>query len=106
MPASLRHTYFCKAMIKINLEMSIYFLKLVDFLWNRTVGVVVDKLSSTSVDFIRSESELEICAYMESNRLTEPAQSLLGGVKSESPKGREKLGNEIIELIVNLIFIC
>ena len=30
-------------------------LKQVCFLWNRTVVVVVDKLSSTSVDFIRSE---------------------------------------------------
>ena len=35
------------------------FLKQVDFLWNRTVVVVVDKLSSTSIDFIRSERELE-----------------------------------------------
>ena len=32
-------------------------MKQVGFLWNRTV--VVDKLSSTSVDFIRSERELE-----------------------------------------------
>ena len=31
----------------------------VGFLCNRTVVVVVDKLSSTSVDFIRSERELE-----------------------------------------------
>ena len=31
------------------------------FLWNRTVVVVVDKLSSTSVDFVRSERELENC---------------------------------------------
>ena len=36
-----------------------WFLKQVDFLWNRTVVVVVDKLSSTSVDFIKSERELE-----------------------------------------------
>ena len=33
--------------------------------------LVVDKLSSTSVDFIRSEWELKKTAYMESNRLTE-----------------------------------
>ena len=33
-------------------------LKLVGILWNRTSVEVVDKLSSTSVDFIRSEREL------------------------------------------------
>ena len=39
-------------------------MKKVDFLWNRTVVKVVDKLSSTSVDFIRSERELEkLCLY-------------------------------------------
>ena len=69
-------------------------MKQVGFLWNRTVVVVVDKLSSTSVDFIRSERELKSCAYMESNRLTEHAQSQLGGVKKENPKGKGKLGNE------------
>ena len=40
--------------------MSNYHLKQIGFLWNRTVVVVVDKLSSTSVDFIRSERELKI----------------------------------------------
>ena len=35
------------------------YLKQVGFHWNRTVAVVVDKLPSTSVDFIRSERELE-----------------------------------------------
>ena len=34
-------------------------LKQVGFLWNRTVIIVVHKLPSTSVDFIRSERELE-----------------------------------------------
>ena len=34
-------------------------MKQVGFLWNRTVVIVVDKLSSTSVDFIRSERELK-----------------------------------------------
>ena len=34
-------------------------LKLVGIIWNRTSAEVVDKLSSTSVDFIRSERELE-----------------------------------------------
>ena len=34
-------------------------LKLVGILWNRTSVEVVDKLSSTSVDFIRPERELE-----------------------------------------------
>ena len=29
------------------------------FLWNRTVVAFVDKLSSTTVDFIRSEGELK-----------------------------------------------
>ena len=69
-------------------------LKEVGFHWNRTVVVVVDKLSSTSVDFIRSERELKNCTYMESNRITEHAQSLLGGVKRENPRGKGKLGNE------------
>ena len=36
-----------------------------------------------------------------SNRLTEHAQSLLGGVKQENPKGKGKLRNEIIKLIKN-----
>ena len=34
-------------------------LKLVSILWNRTSVEVFDKLSSTAVDFIRSEGELE-----------------------------------------------
>ena len=34
-------------------------LKLVDNLWNRTSGWIVDKLSSATADFIRSERELE-----------------------------------------------
>ena len=33
--------------------------KYVDSLWNSTLVVVVDKLSSTTVDFIRSEGELK-----------------------------------------------
>ena len=33
---------------------------------------------------------------MESNMLTEHAQSMLGSVKSENPIGKGKLGNEII----------
>ena len=36
-------------------KMNFNILKQVGFLWNRTVVVVVDKLSFTSVDFIRSE---------------------------------------------------
>ena len=39
---------------------------------------------------------------MESNRLTEHAQSLLGGVKSENPRQKGKLGNEIINLIAKM----
>ena len=39
-------------------------MKQVGFLWNRTVVVVVDKLSSTSVDFIRSERELKTVLIM------------------------------------------
>ena len=39
---------------------------------------------------------------MESNRLTEHVQSLLGGVKRENPKGKGKLGNEKIKLIIKL----
>ena len=31
---------------------------------------------------------------MESNRFTEHAQSQLGGVKKENPRGKGKLGNE------------
>ena len=36
-----------------------FILKVVGILWNRTVVEVFDKLSSTAVDFIRSERELE-----------------------------------------------
>ena len=39
----------------------IVIVKQVGFLWNRTVVVVKDKLSSTTVDFIRSERELKNC---------------------------------------------
>ena len=42
-----------------HLKNTFEFLKQVGFLWIRTVVVVVDKLSSTSVDFIRSERELK-----------------------------------------------
>ena len=39
-------------------------LKLVGILWNRKSVEVVDKFSSTTVDFIRSERELEsMCLY-------------------------------------------
>ena len=34
-------------------------LKLLGILWNRTLVEYADKLSSTAVDFIRSEKELE-----------------------------------------------
>ena len=39
-------------------------LKEAGFLWNRTVVVVLDKLSSTAVDFIRSERELKKIALI------------------------------------------
>ena len=43
---------------------SLSFLHQLGILWNRTVVEVVDKLSSTSVDFIRSERKLEkLCLY-------------------------------------------
>ena len=42
---------------------------------------------------------------MESNRLSEHAQSLLGGVKRENPMGKGKLGNEKTELIIKLNYI-
>ena len=61
-------------------------LKLVGILWNRTSVEVVDKLSSTTVDFIRSERELEKhvliwCLQL----LTEHAQrhAVLGSMKGE-----------------------
>ena len=38
---------------------SVLILKLVGILWTRISVEVVDKLSSTTVDFIRSERELE-----------------------------------------------
>ena len=60
-------------------------LKLVGILWNRTSGEVVDKLSSTSVDFIRSERELETCTYMESKMLTEHAQRHAGKCEKLEP---------------------
>ena len=40
-------------------EMNGVLLKFVSILWNRTSVEVVDKFSSTSIDFIRSERELE-----------------------------------------------
>ena len=60
-------------------------MKQAGFLWNWSVVVVVDKLSTE-----------KNCTYMESNRLTQHAQSLLGGVKRENPRGKGKLGNEKI----------
>ena len=66
-------------------------MRQVGFLWNRRVVVIVDKLSSTSVDFIRSERELKKTVLIWSlNRLTEHAQSLLGGVKRKNPRGKGK----------------
>ena len=53
-------------------------LKLVGILLNRTSVEVVDKLSSTAVDCIRSERELETCAYMEPKMLNEHAQRHAG----------------------------
>ena len=58
------------------------------FLWDRTLVAFVDKLSSTTVDFIRSEGELKNCALYglqevleSSRRFSEHAQNLLGGEK-------------------------
>ena len=42
---------------------------------------------------------------MESNKLTEHVQSLLGGVKRENPRGKGKLGNENILTIIKLKLI-
>ena len=52
--------------------------------WNRTLVAFADKLSSTTVDFIRSEGELKKTAlYKGSKRFYEHAQNLLRGVKKE-----------------------
>ena len=42
------------------------------------------------------------CAYIESNMLTGNAQSMLGGVKSENPMWKGKLGNGIITAKIKL----
>ena len=69
-------------------------LKLVGILWNRTSIEVVDKFSSTSVDFIRSERELEKHALIWSLIcLLSMLRGMLGSVKSKNPKGKGKLGN-------------
>ena len=36
-----------------------FILKYADILWNRTLVLLEDKLSSTTVDFIRSEGKLK-----------------------------------------------
>ena len=78
-------------------------MKQVDFLWNRTVVVVVDKLSSTSVDFNRSERELEkLHLYGVLTGLLSMLRASLGGVKSENPRAKGKLGNEIFKLIIKI----
>ena len=78
-------------------------MKEVGFLWNRTVVEVVDKLSSTSIDFIRSGRELKKTVLIWSlNMLTGDAQSMLGGVKRENPKGKGKLGNKIITATIKI----
>ena len=61
-PENLKHKYFLEKMTLYLMLISHsvdLILKLVGILWNRTSVEVVDKLSSTSVDFIRSERELE-----------------------------------------------
>ena len=40
-------------------DQPIVILKCVDILWNRTLVLPEDKLSSTTVDFIRSEGKLK-----------------------------------------------
>ena len=39
-------------------------MKYADILWNRTLVLLEDKLSSTTVDFIRSEGKLKLSAYI------------------------------------------
>ena len=53
-------------------------LKLIGILLNRTSVEVIDKLSSTAVDFIRSERELEKCTDMKPKLFTEHAQRHAG----------------------------
>ena len=53
-------------------------LKLFGIFWNKTLVEVVDKFSSTAIDFIRSERELEMCAYIEPKMPTEHAQMHAG----------------------------
>ena len=68
-------------------------MKLVGILWNRKSVEVVDKLSSTSVDFIRSERELENMLIWSLKYLLSMLRGMLGSVKSENPKGKGNLGN-------------
>ena len=45
-------------------ETSSFVLKYADILWNRSLVLLEDKLSSTTVDFIRSEGKLKTkCLY-------------------------------------------
>ena len=78
-----------------NASLSLFLLKLVGILWNRTLVEVVDKLSSTTVDFIRSERELENKHALIWNLkcLLSMLSCMLGSVKSEDPKGKGKLEN-------------
>ena len=61
----VQHTSCCIIIFQpLRQRTSTSILKQVGFLWNKTVVVVVDKLSSTSVDFIRSEMELKKTALI------------------------------------------
>ena len=51
--------YTQKPLILCQLEKFQFLLKYADILWNRTLVLLEDKLSSTTVDFIRSEGKLK-----------------------------------------------
>ena len=50
-----------KQSIKHSYKLHICWSKYIVSLWNRTLVAVIDKLSSTTVDFIRSEGERKTC---------------------------------------------
>ena len=71
---------------------------MVGILWNRTSVEVFDKLSSTAVDFIRSEGKTGMHALIWSLKcLLSMLRCMLGSVKgekSENPKGKGEIGKK------------
>ena len=61
---SMSMDIFKKVLGNIDENYPFSILKYADILWNRTLVLLEDKLSSTTVDFIRSEGKLKTkCLY-------------------------------------------